>query len=158
MRRQRQRTLPPTLPAAHSAWLAVVRAYNLCDAVLAERLAKLRLKTSEHEVLVTLLLVPGATQQNLAAHSVTAKSVMSALVTKLETAGYVVRRADERDARVWRLHLTPSGAALARRSLAVQNEIIEGMTAGTDAATLAMLEAVSERACAALQAMRGEAV
>ena len=158
MRRQTKRTLPPTLPAAHSAWLAVVRAYNLCDAVLAERLAKLRLKTSEHEVLVTLLLVPGATQQNLAAHSVTAKSVMSALVTKLETAGHVVRRTDERDARVWRLHLTPSGAALARRSLAVQNEIIEGMTAGADAATLAMLEAVSERACAALQAMRGEAV
>ena len=156
MRRQTQRTLPPTLPAAHSAWLAVVRAYNLCDAVLAERLAKLRLKTNEHEVLVTLLLVPGATQQNLAAHAVTAKSVMSALVTKLETAGHVVRRADERDARVWRLHLTPAGAALARRSLAVQNEIIEGMTAGADAATLATLEAVSYRACEALEAMRGE--
>lgn len=143
-----------TLPAAHNAWLAVVRAYNLCDAVLAERLAPLGLKTTEHEVMVSLLLYPGATQQNLAAHSLTAKSVMSALVSKLEQAGYLTRQPDARDARVWRLHLTPAGLTLARRALAVQNEVVTAMTAAADGPALATLERVSLDACAALEALR----
>ncbi|MFN7695392.1 MAG: MarR family winged helix-turn-helix transcriptional regulator [Burkholderiales bacterium] len=143
-----------SLPPAHRAWLATVRAYNLCDAVLAERLAELGLKTGEHEVLVSLLLYPGATQQNLAAHSLTAKSVMSSLVSKLEQAGWLERRADASDARVWRLHLSTEGEALARRALAIQNAVVQGMTEGNDAAALATLEAVALRACAALEAMR----
>jgi DNA-binding MarR family transcriptional regulator len=144
----------PHLPAAHRAWLATVRAYNLCDAVLGERLASLGLKPAEHEVLVSLLLYPGATQQNLAAHSVVAKSVMSAMVSRLEQAGWLERRADERDARVWRLHLTATGQRLAQQALAVQNTVLEGMTAGADPAQLAQYEALSLRACTALEAMR----
>jgi DNA-binding MarR family transcriptional regulator len=152
----RSRVVAPELklPAAHRAWLATVRAYNLCDAVLAERLSALGLKTAEHEVLVNLLLYPGATQQNLAAHSVTAKSVMSALVSKVEQAGWLERRADANDARVWRLHLSEAGELLARRSLAVQNEVVQGMAEGSDAAALAALETIALRACAALEAMR----
>ena len=145
----------PPLPVAHRAWVAVVHAYHLCDAVLGERLAALGLKTSEHEVLVNLLLYPGATQQNLAARSVTAKSVMSALVTRLERAGHLVRQTDQRDARAWRLQLTPAGEKLAQQSLAVQIEVVRAMTEGSDAATLALLESVTNRASTALQAMRG---
>jgi DNA-binding MarR family transcriptional regulator len=143
------------LPAAHRAWLATVRAYNLCDAVLAERLAPLGLKTGEHEVLVSLLLYPGATQQNLAAHSLTAKSVMSSLVSKLEQAGWLERRADARDARVWRLYLSGDGESLARQALAVQNSVVVGMTASCSAAELDTLETTAQRACTALEAMRG---
>ncbi len=143
----------PALPPAHDAWLSVVRAYHLCDQVLTQRLAALGLKLSEHEVLVNLLLRPGATQQQLAAHSFTAKSVMSALVGKLEQAGWLRREADANDARAWRLHLTPEGEALARRSLAVQAEVVQRMTAASSAAELRELQRQMDAGSAALRAM-----
>lgn len=143
----------PTLPPAHDAWLSVVRAYHLCDQVLTQRLAALGLKLAEHEALVNLLLHPGATQQQLAAHSFVAKSVMSALVGKLEQAGWLRREPDAHDARAWRLHLTQEGETLARRGLAVQAEVVQGMTAGSSAAELRDLQRQMDAGSAALRAM-----
>lgn len=143
------------LPPAHEAWVAVVRAYNLCDAVLSERIEALGLKTAEHEVIVSLLLYPGVTQQQLASHSFTAKSVMSVLVNKLEQGGLISRTVDARDSRAWRLQLTAKGEKLARRALAIQNEVVTAMTAEFTPAELAELTAASQRACRALEKMRG---
>lgn len=143
-----------SLPAAHEAWVGVVRAYNLCDAVLSERIESLGLKTSEHEVIVSLLLYPGVTQQQLASHSFTAKSVMSVLVSKLEKSGLIERTVDERDSRAWRLHLTAKGEKLARRALAIQNEVVTAMTAQFTPAELVELTAASQRACRALEKLR----
>lgn len=145
------------LPPAHWAWLAVVRSYNLCDAVLSERLAPFGLKIGDQEVLVNLLLFPGATQQQLAEHSFTAKSVMSVLVNKLEQAGLIERSVDVRDTRAWRLRLTAKGEKLARRTLAMQNDVVRAMTADCTSDELATLVRVCERASAALEAMRREA-
>jgi len=146
----------PALPPAHDAWLSVVRAYHLCDQVLTQRLGALGLKLAEHEALVNLLLHPGATQQQLAAHSFTAKSVMSALVGKLEHAGWLRREPDAHDARAWRLHLTPAGEALARRSLAVQAEVVQRMTAASSPAELRELQRHMDAGSAALRAMLGQ--
>jgi DNA-binding MarR family transcriptional regulator len=146
----------PALPPAHEAWLAVVRAYNLCDAVLAERLVPLGVKVTEHEVLVNLLLYPSATQQQLAAHSFTAKSVISVIVNKLEQGGMIERTVDTRDTRAWRLQLTAKGEKLARRALVVQNEVVSAMTADCSESELATLTRVSQRASAALEGLRGE--
>ena len=143
----------PALPPAHDAWLSVVRAYHLCDQVLTQRLAGLGLKLSEHEVLVNLLLHPGASQQQLAAHSFVAKSVMSALVGKLEQAGWLRREPDAHDARAWRLHLTDAGQGLARRSWAVQAEVVRGMTAGVSLAQLQDLKQHMDHGSAQLLAM-----
>jgi DNA-binding MarR family transcriptional regulator len=143
----------PALPPAHDAWLSVVKAYHLCDQVLTQRLAALGLKLSEHEVLVNLLLHPGATQQQLAAHSFTAKSVMSALVGKLEQAGWLRREPDASDARAWRLHLTDAGDALARRALAVQAEVVQRMTAASSPAELRDLQRQMDAGSTALRAM-----
>lgn len=143
----------PELPALHPTWLAVVRAYHLCDQVLTRRLADLELKTSEHEVLVNLLLYPGSTQQQLGTHLFAAKSVVSSLVTKLEVRGLLEREADARDARIWRLHLTRAGQQLARRALAVQIEVVTAMGEGSNAADNARLVATLDRVSAILQAM-----
>jgi len=153
MPRSQDPTLPD-LPALHPTWLAVVRAYHLCDQVLTRRLAALGLKTSEHEVLVNLLLYPGSTQQQLGSHLFAAKSVVSSLVSKLEARGLLERSADERDARVWRLRLTRDGEKLARRALAVQIEVVTAMGEGSSAADNARLVASLDRVSAILQAMQ----
>ena len=41
------------------SWLSVVRAYNLCEAVMARRLGELGVRTQEHEILANLRRDPG---------------------------------------------------------------------------------------------------
>jgi DNA-binding MarR family transcriptional regulator len=112
--------------ATHS-WLSVVRAYNLCDAVLTQRLAGLGLKLAEHEVLINLLRTPGLSQQQLANRCFVAKSGVSMLVTRLQKDGLVQRNADAVDARVWLLALTPRGRALAAKAQAMQDDVVQVM-------------------------------
>ena len=127
------------------SWLSVVRAYNLCDALMAQRLAALGVRTTEHEVLANLLSEPGMSQQTLAARCFSAKSHISGLVGQLEERGLVRRDADPADARAKRLSLTRSGDALARRTGAVQAEIVRLMAQSLPARDLALVERAMNR-------------
>jgi DNA-binding MarR family transcriptional regulator len=130
---------------ATRAWLSVVRAYNLCDAVLTQRLAPLGIRVVEHEVLANLARTPGLTQQQLAERCFAAKSGVSVLITRMEADGWVLREADASDARAKRLSLTSAGAALARRSMAIQADVVAVMAANMSARELAMTEEVMDR-------------
>lgn len=130
---------------ALKSWLSVVRAYGLCDALMARRLAALGVRTAEHEVLANLLREPGISQQTLAARCFSAKSHISGLVSALEQRGLVRREPDPADARAKCLHLTPEGEALARRTGAVQAEVVRLMTQDFSAAELAQVEQVMGR-------------
>jgi DNA-binding MarR family transcriptional regulator len=130
---------------ATRAWLSVVRAYNLCDAVLTQRLAPLGIRVVEHEVLANLARTPGLTQQQLAERCFAAKSGVSVLITRMEADGWVLREADVSDARAKRLSLTSAGAALARRSMAIQADVVAVMAANMSARELAMTEEVMDR-------------
>jgi DNA-binding MarR family transcriptional regulator len=141
-------------PNAVQTWLSVVRAYNLCDAVLSQRVAELGLRLGEHEVLVNLLRSPGLTQQQLAERCFAAKSGVSMLVTRMENAGMVQREADQVDARVWRLALTPKGRALADKSLKIQTDVLTAMAAQTTQAELKTISEAMQRASTALNLMR----
>ena len=136
------------------AWLAVVRAYNLCDAVLAERLAALGLRVVEHEVLVNLLRAPGLTQQDLAQRCFVAKSGVSMLVGQMEKQGRVTRQSDPVDARVKRLLLTPEGEALARQALAVQSEVVQAMVGAVPEADLVRMTELMQGVAGRLEALR----
>ena len=70
-----------------------------------------------------------------------------------EARGLLERRADDSDARIWRLHLTREGDKLARRALAVQIEVVTAMGEGSSAADNARLVASLDRVSAILQAM-----
>ncbi|MET0335708.1 MAG: MarR family winged helix-turn-helix transcriptional regulator, partial [Rhizobacter sp.] len=105
----------PSSPHGTAAWLSVVRAYHLCDAVMSTRLARLGVKVAEHEVLANLSTAPGISQQTLAARSFTAKSHTSMLLRQMEAQGLVRREASVVDARAKCLYLTPAGEALARK-------------------------------------------
>ncbi len=141
-------------PHGTQSWLAVVRAYNLCDAVMTARLAVLGVRVAEHEVLANLATAPGITQQTLAARCFVAKSGVSMLLTQLEARGWVRREADAADARVKRLQLTPAGQALAAQTLQVQSQVVAAMVAGASEAELELVTAVMQRVSAQLEVLR----
>lgn len=142
---------PDRQPTA--TWLAVVRAYNLCDAVMSSRLAAQGVKVVEHEVLAHLGRHPGLMQQALAERVFFAKSHLSGLLGQLEERGLVQRDADPADARVKRLSLTASGQALAARTHAVQQAVVEAMTSGYPLADLQRIESTMLDVCGRLEAL-----
>ncbi len=133
------------IAAENRAWLSVVRAYNLCDVALTQRLAALGLRTVEHEILANIQLQPGIAQQDLSERCFVAKSGVSMTLGRMEESGLLRRESDPGDGRIKRLYLTDDGAALAERALAIQAEIIATMMAPMDDAELAQMLDASER-------------
>lgn len=114
--------------AAIRSWLAVVRAYHLCDAVMTQNLAAIGMRTPDHEILANLQRDPGISQQVLAQRCFTAKSHISSLVGQLEKRGWLKREPDPSDARARRLHLTKKGEAMAKKTAVVQANVVRAMT------------------------------
>jgi DNA-binding MarR family transcriptional regulator len=142
----------PTRNAASTkAWFSVARAYNLCDAAMSTRLSALGLRVGEHEVLAHLLRSPGITQQALAKRCFVAKSGISMLLTRMETQALLRREADAHDGRSKRLYLSDTGAALATKTMAIQDEIVKQMMAPLSDQELAAMTELSERVSAQLE-------
>lgn len=137
------------------SWLSVVRAYHLCDAVLARRMAALGVRVVEHEILANLRRDPGLTQQALAARCFTAKSHLSGLVAELEQRGWLRREVDPADARARRLTLTAEGARVAERTARAQADVVATMAAAITPAELDAVQAAMEAVGARLEAALG---
>jgi DNA-binding MarR family transcriptional regulator len=144
----------PSSPHGTLAWLAVIRAYNLCDAVMTARLAAIGLRVGEHEVLATIATTPGITQQALAARCFVAKSGVSMLLTQMEAKGWVRRDSDGADARIRRLTLTADGMAMAQKCLAVQAGLVTAMVAPATEDELATVADTMNRVSVVLEALR----
>jgi DNA-binding MarR family transcriptional regulator len=142
---------PSAKAIATQSWLSVVRAYNLCDAVLTQRLANIGLKLGEHEVLINLLRAPGISQQQLAQRCFVAKSGVSMLVTRLQKDGLVQRQVDATDARVWLLVLTPKGRTLAEQAQAIQDGVVRVMAQPCSSQELQAIAQAMQRIAAALE-------
>lgn len=149
-----RRVKTPSSPHGTQTWLAVVRAYNLCDAVMTARLAELGVRVVEHEVLANLSTAPGITQQQLAARCFVAKSGVSMLLAQMEERGWVRREVDAADARLKRLQLTTAGEVLARQTLAVQAEVVRAMVADDGDAELDQVRDAMQRVSQRLEALR----
>jgi DNA-binding MarR family transcriptional regulator len=109
------------------AWLSVVRAYNLCDTLLARELASIGLRNAEHEILANLLREPGLSQQALAQRCFTAKSHISGLLTNMQERGWLRRENNPLDARAKSLFLEPAGQEIAERGKLIQAEVVNVM-------------------------------
>lgn len=149
----RQRGGPQADADATRAWISVVRAYNLCDAALSARLAKVGLRTAEHELLVNLLRTPGMTQQALARRCFVAKSGISMALTRMEAQKLLRREPDPQDGRIKRLHLSKKGQVLAQRAMAVQDAVVGTMAAALSPAELGALEQMMQRMSTQLEPM-----
>jgi DNA-binding MarR family transcriptional regulator len=137
------------------SWLAVVRAYHLCAAVMSQRLAVLGVPVAEHEILANLLREPGISQQTLAARCFSAKSHVSTLLAGMQERELVRREADPADARAKRLFLTRKGEALARRTQRVQAEIVQAMAQALTPAEMAQVEDAMARVSQRLELLQG---
>ena len=81
-------------------------------------------------ILARLERQPGLTQNEMAAIVEVEPITIARLVDRLEARGLVERKADPRDRRVWRLHLTPAAAPILREIAKYRAEIHEVITAG----------------------------
>ena len=81
-------------------------------------------------ILAHLERQPGLTQNELAAIVEVEPITIGRLVDRLEARELVVRRADPRDRRVWRLHLTPAATPILREIAKYRAELHELITAG----------------------------
>ena len=64
---------------------------------------------SQFEALAKIAIKPGMIQQDLVKHLFVTKGNVGALLDRLESMGWVLRRADPNDRRANRLYLTPGG-------------------------------------------------
>lgn len=79
---------------------------------------------------------PGQTQNDMAALVEVEPITVARLIDRLQERGLVERRADPKDRRVWRLHLTPAAAPMLRELKRHKNELREELTAGVSKSEL----------------------
>jgi DNA-binding MarR family transcriptional regulator len=136
-----------------SAWLAVVRTYQTCSDALAAQIRPLGLKLAEHDVLMSLLVTPVQTQQQLAEKSFVTKSHMSAVLTEMTELGWVSRDHSSIDKRSKTITLTPTGRVVAGQALAAQAKVVAVMMDPLSDKQILELEKISKNATAALTSL-----
>lgn len=80
-------------------------------------------------ILVRLENQPGMSQNELAALIEVEPITVARLVDRLEGRGFVERRADPTDRRIWRLHLTPTAGPMLKEIARVRRELNETLVA-----------------------------
>ena len=75
---------------------------------------------------------PGFSQSELAALIEVEPITVARLVDRLEASGFIERRADPKDRRIWRLHLKPEAKPVLRKLNRLKDELRDEVTAGVD--------------------------
>jgi len=84
---------------------------------------------AQWRVLIMLSRIDGCTQSELAERLDVERITLCRMVDRLAEAGFVERRADPSDRRVWRLHLTERAMPLVGELEAIAHEMEENMLA-----------------------------
>ena len=104
----------------------------------ADRRARARGMTrAQWAVLIRLQRQPGMTQNELAHQTDVEPITVGRLIDRLEASGFVVRKADAKDRRVWRLWLTARSAPVLAEIQLFRTALHAEMSDGIDAATIA---------------------
>ena len=106
-------------------WIAVARACQLMQLTLARNMAHLEIKPPHLDIMINLYRREGISQQELARKLLVGRSNRSMLLPQLEKRGLIERRADARDKRVLRLHLTDEGKAITEQAMKIQTALID---------------------------------
>ena len=110
-------------------WIAVARACQLMQLTLARNMAHLEIKPPHLDIMINLYRREGISQQELARKLLVGRSNMSMLLPQLEKRGLIERRADARDKRVLRLHLTEEGKTVTEQAMKIQTALIDTVMA-----------------------------
>ena len=96
----------------------------------ADQLARLHGMTrAQWMILVHLERQPGLSQNELAGFVEVEPITVGRLVDRLEARGFVERRADAGDRRIWRLHLTPAATPMLKEIAKARAELNEMLVA-----------------------------
>lgn len=90
-------------------WVQVVRTFTVVSRRISTLLSEHDVTLPQFDVLATLRYGEGVTQQELARQLLVTKGNVCGLLDRLERLRWVERRADAKDARANRLHLTAAG-------------------------------------------------
>ena len=110
-------------------WIAVARACQLMLLTLARNMAHLEIKPPHLDIMINLYRREGISQQELARKLLVGRSNMSMLLPQLEKRRLIERRADARDKRVLRLHLTEEGKSVTEQAMKIQTALIDSVMA-----------------------------
>jgi DNA-binding MarR family transcriptional regulator len=98
------------------AIVQLLRTYQRIERTLETVVARHGISMAQFDVLMTLSLEEGITQQLLAERLLVTKGNVCALLDRLESGGFVRRRPDPEDRRANRLYLTRAGRGLLDQS------------------------------------------
>lgn len=118
---------------------------RLLRRIFDRRVAHLGLTRSQWRALKRLERTEGVSQVELAEQLEMEPIAVGRVVDRLHKAGFVERRADPSDRRVWRLHLLPPSARVTGQVEAVAKVLRQEAWAGISAAELAAALSVLER-------------
>ncbi|MBN8225289.1 MAG: MarR family transcriptional regulator [Xanthomonadales bacterium] len=133
---------------------------RLFGRVFDRRVAHLGLTRVQWRTLKRLSLTQGVTQVELADQLDLEPIAVGRVIDRLQKAGFVERRADPADRRVWRLYLLPQSAQVTGEvetvSQAVRTEAMAGIAAADLATALAVLARVRDNLSRLDREDRGE--
>lgn len=132
------------------SWIAVGRACQMMNQVLAREIAALDIKPPHLDILVNLYRFEGLTQQDLARKLLVGRSNMSMLLPQMEKRGLISRRGDESDRRVLRLFLTEDGRVLTEKAMQIQTHVIDNIMKTSTLEECTAVAETMERLTAAL--------
>ena len=129
---------------------------RLFGRVFDRRVAHLGLTRVQWRTLKRLSLTQGVTQVELADQLDLEPIAVGRVIDRLQKAGFVERRADPADRRVWRLYLLPQSEQVTGPVEAIAQVLRREATAGISAAELATTLAVLEQVRANLNQLDRE--
>jgi MarR family transcriptional regulator, organic hydroperoxide resistance regulator len=121
-------------------WFRLIRLEARMQAAIGDRLRRIGVSIPQCDVLTTLSEAEGVSQQELAQRLYVTKGNISGLLDRLETAGFVERRASASDRRQHSIYLTDKGRAVAEKAIAVQMKWIASTLGRMSEADLEALE------------------
>jgi DNA-binding MarR family transcriptional regulator len=108
-------------------WLQLVRTYLRMERCLERLLEERGLSLPQFDILATLAMGEGITQQELAQRMLVTKGNICGMIDRMETNGWVERRPDKQDRRANRLFLMPAGRKQLARSFPDQHAAVQEM-------------------------------
>jgi DNA-binding MarR family transcriptional regulator len=106
-------------------WARFIRFHDRVGRRLEQIFAKRGVSSAQFDVLMTLQFGEGITQQELARRLLVTKGNVCGLIDRMESAGWVERRADPEDRRANRLYLTEEGRKRAAETLPDHHSLVE---------------------------------
>lgn len=127
---------------ALKAWIGMFRVYQKMQRAFERVLDVAGLTTPQFDVLANLGMSEGITQQELAERLLVTKGNVCGLLDRMESAGLVQRRADEKDRRANRIYLTRLGRGALRKAFPAHLALVQecmGLLSSSELRTLAGL-------------------